>query len=72
MREALTRGRDWASLAASAAAGTFSAHDDSEDPDVRAVATLFAGSEYEEWASPAAPKDREGAGRGHAAPAAAV
>ena len=49
VREGLMRGRDWQTLAAEAASGTFSAQDDAGDPDVRSVATLFAGSEHEDW-----------------------
>lgn len=51
VREGLTRGRDWRSLAAKSASEVFHTYDDADDPDVRSAAALFAGSEHEDWVS---------------------
>lgn len=49
VRRSLTKDQDWDELAMQAASGVFSIYDDSNDPDVNSVATLFVDGDLEGW-----------------------
>lgn len=52
VRQSLTRGHDWGDIAlksTSSKGGAFCTYDDTNDPDVKSVAALFAAGEHEEW-----------------------